>query len=239
MVGKRITLSIAIAFAVACGPTSGTGGATNNANATATSAATLGGTSARPATAQPTAGGTTTQAQLNEVLAAAKLSPYKITYRYTVGGLISEQSWYSKPPRQRFDFSTGAGAQAFVISFFTLPEGSFYCFTVGPTKQCMSIQGVGSPLDQNPAAMFVQSMVQNPGSYAGTFVEKKTFAGQEGLCYDVNGTVTTATSGRFCYTQTGILLYSAFGAAGSQVVMEATNVSTTVPDSDFVLPAKP
>ena len=232
MDGKRFALSVAFAFAIACGPnTAGTG--------TATPAATLGGASSRPATAQPTAGGTTTQAQLNEVLAAAKLSPYKITYRYTIAGLVSEQSWYSKPPKQRFDFSTGAGAQAFVISYFTLPEGSFYCFTAGPTKQCMSIQGVGSPLDQNPAAMFVQSMVQNPGSYAGTFVEKKTFAGQEGLCYDVNGTVAGPTSGRFCYTQSGILLYSAFGAAGTQVVMEATNVSTTVPDSDFDLPAKP
>lgn len=235
MDGKRAALSVAFALAIACSPTAGTGTATGSA----TPAATLGGTSGRPATAQPTAGGTTTQAQLNEVLAAARLSPYKITYRYTLAGLVSEQSWYSKPPRQRFDFSTGAGAQAFVISYFTLPEGSFYCFTAGTTKQCMAIQGVGSPLEQNPAAMFVQSMVQNPGSYAGTFVERKTFAGQEGLCYDVNGTVAGPTSGRFCYTQTGILLYSAFGAAGTQVVMEATNVSTTVPDSDFDLPAKP
>ena len=169
------------------------------------------------------------------MLAAARLSPYKITYRYTVAGLVSEQSWYSKPPKQRFDFSTGG----LVISYFTLPEGSYYCFTVGTSKQCMAIQGVGSPLEQNPAAVFVQAMVQNPGNFAGTFVEARTIAGQQGLCYDVNGTAAGVTSGRFCYTQTGILLYSAFGAAGTQIVMEATNVSTTVPDSDFDLPAKP
>lgn len=237
MVGKRALLSVAIAFVIACGSnTAATGTATGSAGATP--AATLGGASAPPAAAQPTGSGAVSQARLNEILAAAKLSQYKITYRYTIAGLVSEQSWYSKPPKQRFDFSTGAGAQALVISYFTLTEGSYYCFTAGTTKQCMAIQGIASPLDQNPAAVFVQSMVQNPGSFAGTFVEAKTIAGQPGLCYDVNGTVA-GTSGRFCYTQAGILLYSAFGAAGTQVVMEATNVSTTVPDSDFDLPAKP
>src|SRR4029079_6557205 len=141
---------------------------TGTATGSATPAATLGGTSARPASAQPSAGSTAGQAQLDQVLAAAKLSQYKITYRYTVAGLVSDQSWYSKPPKQRFDFSTGTGAQAFVISYFTLPAGSYYCFTVGTSKQCMAIQGVGSPLEQNPAAVFVLAMVQNPGNFAGT-----------------------------------------------------------------------
>jgi len=233
--GKRTALSIALAFALACSPSAGTGVSTGSATPAVTPASTLGGTSSRPATAQPTASGTTTQAQLNEVLAAARLSPYKITYRYTVAGLVSEQSWYSKPPKQRFDFSTGG----LVISYFTLPEGSYYCFAAGTTRQCMATVGVASPLEQNPAAVFVQAMIQNPGNFAGTFVEARTIAGQQGLCYDVNGTAAGVTSGRFCYTQTGILLYSAFGAAGTQIVMEATNVSTTVPDSDFDLPARP
>jgi len=43
-------------------------------------------------------------AQLNEFSPRQGCSPYKITYRYTIGTLISEQSWYSKPPKQRFDF---------------------------------------------------------------------------------------------------------------------------------------
>jgi len=240
--GKRAlaALVVSLIVAVSCGGATSTTGTASPSSA-ATAAAQSTGTGL-PATARPTASGATGQAQLGELLAASRLSQYKITYRYTVGTVVSDQSWYFKPPKQRIDFATGSGAQAFVISFYSLPEGSYYCFVVGTAKQCTAIQGAGSPLDQNAGAVFIRSMMQNPSSYAGTFVESRTFAGQAGLCYDVNGTATVVagvSSGRFCYTREGLLLYSSFGPTGSQITMEATNVSTTVPDSDFDLPAKP
>jgi hypothetical protein len=220
---------------VACGGTVGTSGSSSSPTlAGATPAATT--ATGSPATAQPTQSSTASgQSQLGEILASARLTTYKIGYRYTIAGQATDQTWYSKPPRQRFDFSVGTGASALVISFFALPEGSYSCFSVGTSKQCMAVPGAGSPLDQNAVASSMRAMIQNPGSVAGTFVETKTFAGQTGLCYDVTGT----TSGRFCYTRDGILLYSAFSAAGSAITMEATQVTTTVPDSDFELPAKP
>jgi hypothetical protein len=180
-----------------------------------------------------------------ELLSAAKLTQYKVTYKITTtgaGAFSGEQSWYFKPPRSRFDFGMDMGGQKTTISFFSLPDGSYYCFGAGGTSQCLSIQGVGSPLDQNLAASFQQSLMSNPDQYGGTFTSTKTIAGQQGLCYDVKATATVATglsAGNFCYSKEGIALLSQFSAAGSSWSMEATNVSTTVPDSDFTLPAKP
>ncbi|MEP6694747.1 MAG: hypothetical protein ABJB39_08895, partial [Chloroflexota bacterium] len=59
-------------------------------------------------------------------------------------------------------------------------------------------------------------------------------------CYDVKSTVAAAglTDGRFCYSTQGIPLLQRFGAAGGTWSMEATHLSTTVPDADFALPAK-
>jgi len=237
MDGKRALLGLLMAAVVACGGTTPSGSSRASGQPSAAATATVASTAAAsglPATARPSPSGSS-QAQLGELLASARLTPYKITYRFTAAGQTSDQTWYSKPPRQRFDFAVGTGTTALVFSVYALPEGTFSCFVVGTTKQCMAVPGGGSGLDQNAAAASVRSMIQNPGSYTGTFVEAKTFAGQNGLCYDVTGTST----GRYCYSPTGLLLYSSFSAAGSSITMEATQVSTTVPDSDFELPAKP
>jgi hypothetical protein len=244
MDGKRAGLALLLTIVVSCGgaaPTTAGSGASAPASAAAT-ASTQGGT---PATSQPSVAPGAAQPKLLEVLSAAKLTQYKITYKITTtgaGASTGEQSWYFKPPRSRFDFAMDMGGQKMTISHFSLPDGQFYCFNPGGSMQCMSIAGVGSPLDQNLAASFQQSLVEHPDQYGGTFTGTKTIAGQQGLCYDVKAATTVATgmsAGSFCYSKDGIALLSQFSAAGTSWSMEATSISTTVPDSDFTLPAKP
>jgi len=244
MDGKRLlAIVLASAFAVSCG---GGGTTTTGASGAATAAATSASTGA-PGTGAPTTAAGGNQPKLADLLAAAKVSQYKITYRITASGggadaFSGEQSWYFKPPRSRFDFGSNVGGQTTTISFFSLPEGSFYCFAGGGSAQCLAIAGAGSPLDQNLAVSMQQSLVNHPDQYGGTFSQSKTIAGQQALCYDVKATAAAATglsSGTFCYSKEGIALLSQFSASGSSWSMEATNVSTTVPDSDFTLPAKP
>jgi len=243
MDGKRLLAVVfAFAFVVSCG---GAATTTTGASGAATAAATTG------ATAAPTTGagatGASTNPKLADLLAAAKVSQYKITYKITASGggadaFSGEQSWYFKPPRARFDFGSNIGGQTTTISFFSLPEGSFYCFAGGGSAQCLAIAGAGSPLDQNLAVSMQQSLVNHPDQYGGTFSQSKTIAGQSALCYDVKATAAATTglsSGTFCYSKEGIALLSQFSASGSTWSMEATNVSMTVPDSDFTLPAKP
>jgi hypothetical protein len=87
-----------------------------------------------------------------------------------------------------------------------------------------------------------RAMIDNPSAFGATSAGPRTIAGQQGLCYDVTPTAAVAsglTKGTFCYTKEGIALLSQFTAQGSTFAMEAINLSTTVPDSDFTLPAKP
>ncbi len=246
MGAKRIVaLGLAFAFAVSCG---GGGTATPTASAAllATNPASVPG-AGTPATAAPATAAGASQPKLADLLSAAKLSQYKITYKITATGAGAEafsgdQTWYFKPPRSRFDFSSDFGGQKTTMSIFSLPEGSFMCFAIAGQTQCLSTPATGSPLDQNQAAMTQRSMIDNPAQFGATFTQTKTIAGQQGLCYDVAATTAAAggfSKGTFCYSKEGLQLLSQFTVQGSSWSMEATNVSTTVPDSDFTLPAKP
>ena len=244
MDGKRVAVALLLTLVVSCGgaaPTSTSGAGASAGASTGTAGATGGGT---PATAQPASA---SQPKLNELLSAAKLTQYKITYKITGTGqgaeaLSGDQTWYFKPPRSRFDFTSDMGGQKTTMSIFTLPDGSYMCFATAGLTQCLSTPATGSPLDQNQAAMTQRSMIDNPGQFGATFKELRTIAGQPGLCYEVAATGAAAggfSKGTFCYTKEGIQLLSQFTVQGSSWSTEATNVSTTVPDSDFTLPAKP
>jgi hypothetical protein len=244
MDGKRAALSLLLTVIVGCGgatpTTSGAGAGASAATTTASSAPS--GASTASAAASAAASGQ----KLSDLLAASKTATYKITYKISASGagaegFSGEQTWYFKPPRARFDFSLSQSGQALTIQYFTLPEGSFYCINIGQLR-CMAAQGVGSPIDQNPAALAQRSLLDDPSSFGATLTGTKTIAGQTGQCYDVKASATTAagfTAGTFCYTKDGVPLLSQFSAAGSTFSVEATNYSTTVADSDFTLPAKP
>jgi hypothetical protein len=244
--GKRfVSMVLVSAFVAACG---GGASTTTTASAGASAAATSAATTA--ATTAPSAAATATAAsgpKLADLLLAGKNAQYKITYSLKASGAGAEafsgaQSWYFKPPRSRFDFSSSVGGQTQSLSIFSLPDGQFMCFTQGGQATCLSLPPTGSPMDTNLAASFQATLSDHPDQYGGTFTGTKTIAGLQGSCYDVKSTAAAATglsSGSFCYSKEGIPLLSSFSAQGSTWAMEATNVSTTVPDSDFTLPAKP
>jgi hypothetical protein len=236
--GKRALAVFALSLIVACGGATPTTGASATPGGPTSSPGATSGAGTGTGTGAPTSTGP----KLSDLLSAGKAAQYKITYKYTLtgaGGMTGEQSWFFKPPKSRYDFTSNVGGQTSVVSFFNVTEGSFFCMSAGTAKTCFRAgAGMPSPIESNPAAMFSQAMMANPAGFGGVFVENKTFAGQSGSCYDVTGQ-GTAGSGRFCYTQSGILLYQNFTAQGSGITLEATNVSTTVPDSDFELPARP
>ena len=237
VVKKRSAAVIALAFVIAaCGGGATPPGATAT-GATATSAAVATGA----ASGAPTAGGPS----FGQILGSAKATEYKVTYALnaTGGGAFSgEQSWYFKPPKARFDFSSSVGGQTAVVSLYALPDGTYMCFGGGGQASCIGMSGLDTALQQNPAAMFQQSMIQHPDQFNGVLVETRQIAGQQAHCYDVkpvNAVTTGLTDGRYCYSAQGIPLLQRFGVQGGTWSMEATKLSTTVPDSDFTLPAKP
>jgi hypothetical protein len=235
VVKKRSSAVLALAFVIAasCGGAATPTGTTGSLD-TATRAPVASGVTA---TGAPSAGA----ASFGQILGSAKVSEYKVTYKAAMAGGM-EQSWYSKPPKTRFDFSTSAGGQTSVVSIYSLPDGTFMCFGgSGVAAQCIGMTGLDTALQQNPAALFQQTMVQHPEQFNAVTAETRQIAGQRAQCFDVKSATPVAaiTDGRFCYSSQGIMLSQTFGANFGALDMEATSLSTTVPDSDFTLPSKP
>lgn len=225
-------VAFALAIAVSCGGSTGGTGAVST-GAAATSAVATSGTSTSGGTAST--GPSTTSPAFGQVLASAGATEYKVTYKLTDGG---EQSWFFKPPKTRFDFSSTVSGQTSVISIYALPDGAFTCFSgTGAAAQCIGMSGLQTALQQNPAALYTETMIQHPEQFSGVLVETRQIAGQQAFCYDVRAAAAIASlsDGRFCYSSQGILLLERFPGFS----MEATTFSTTVPDSDFALPARP
>ena len=139
----------------------------------------------------------------SQILGSSGASEYKVTYRSALTG-GGEQSWYSKPPKTRFDFSTTASGQTSVVSIYSLPDGTFMCFGgTGTTSQCIGMTGLDTALQQNPAALFQQTMIQHPEQFNAVPTETRQIAGQRAQCFDVKSAtpVGAVTDGRFCYSR--------------------------------------
>jgi hypothetical protein len=234
--GSAAILAFAFVIAASCGGSATPSGTT--AGATATNPVT---TSGAAATGVSSAG----SPSFGQILSSAKASEYKVTYKLTATGgaesFSGEQSWFFKPPKARFDFSSSLSGQTATVSLYALPDGTFMCFGgTGQAAQCIGMSGLDTALQQNPAAFYQESFIQHPDQFNGVLVETRQIAGQQAHCYDVKATAATAglTDGRFCYSTQGIPLLQRFAAQGGTWSMEATNLATTVPDSDFTLPAK-
>jgi hypothetical protein len=231
--GSSAFLVFAFVIAASCGGTA-TPTTTTGTAATATNAVTATGITASGAPS-------TASASFGQILGSARKGEYKVTYKLSAAG-AGEQSWYFKPPKARYDFNSNVSGQTSIVSIYALPDGTFMCFAgTGVTAQCIGMSGLDTALQQNPAALFQQSMFQHPEQFNAVLVETKQIAGQQAQCFDVKSAVAIATlgDGRFCYSPQGIMLLQRFGAGGGALDMEATSFSTAVPDSDFTLPATP
>ena len=167
-----------------------------------------------------------------------KLSTYKVTYKWTIvaGGQTqtSEQTWYYKAPKARFDFSAGPGS---LFSVFTLEDGTYICTTSGSQAFCQKSPG-GTGLDANPAASFGVQFQDHPEQFNASFQGTRSIAGQTAQCYGVKsvsvGAFSDVTS---CYSSSGVPLLTKMSSQGQEFTMEASTFSTTVTDADFKLPA--
>jgi len=232
--GSAAVLLLAFLIAASCGGTS-----------SSSTTSTTGASSVAPSGAAATGASSSGSPSFGQILSSAKASEYKVTYKLTATGgaesFSGEQSWYFKPPKARFDFKSSAGGQDATVSLFALPDGTFMCFGgTGQTAQCIGMSGLDTALQQNPAALYQESFIEHPDQFSGVLVETRQIAGQQAHCYDVKSSAASVdlTDGRFCYSTQGIPLLQRFSAQGGTWTMEATNLSTTVPDSDFALPAK-
>lgn len=179
-----------------------------------------------------------------DIVASGKLATYKVSYRMTAtsggAGDTIEQTWYFRPPDTRLDFAaTEAGATRGRISIFFLASGTFMCTADGRESSCFELSGDAADA-QNVGFDIQDSFRNDPAAFDATLRETRTIAGQQAFCYLVRDpAVVVFTEGTFCYTRTGVPLLLQWDSSEGSVTMEATAFSTSVPDSDFMLPATP
>lgn len=182
--------------------------------------------------------------RFEEVLAASKAIEYEVTYQFTATGprqvLIGEQSWYFKPGRARFDLKNTLASTS-SVSLFALPDGTFMCLGTGAQAECTGISGLEIASPQNPAAFYQASLIAHPEQFSAVLVGTRHIADTHAHCYDVRPLASASglPDGRFCYSKQGIPLVLRVIAPAGQWSLEARSLATTVPDSDFALPAKP
>ena len=226
---RRLGICAMAILLAACGGAaapSAQGPASTTAPTTAGAAA----TAAAPATASGP--------NIADILKAGKLTSYKVTYKWTVtaGGQTqtSEQTWYYKAPKARFDFSAGPGA---VFSVYTLPDGTYLCTGAGGQTFCQK-GPAGSGLDANPTASFGLQLTDHPEQFNSSFQGTKSIAGQTAQCYGVKSLAGTAFGDvTTCFSSAGVPLLTQMKSPGQEFTMEATNFSAAVTDADFTLPA--
>ncbi len=220
-------------FLAACGGAAAPSGQAPAASAAAATTTTAAQAATTTAPAAATAGGP----NIADILKAGKLSQYKVTYKWTTtaGGQTqtSEQTWYYKAPKARFDFSAGPGA---LFSVYTLPDGSYVCTIAGGQTFCQK-SPAGTGLDANPAASFGLQLQDHPEQFNSSFIGTRSIAGQTAQCYGVKALAGAAFGDvTSCYSSSGVPLLTQIKSQGQEFSMEASAFSTTVSDADFVLP---
>ncbi len=181
----------------------------------------------------------------SQILSASKTVEYMVTYKLTAtgqgAGVSGEQSWYFKQGKARFDFKRAIAGDSSNVSLFALTDGTFMCSGAAAPAQCTSMSGLETALQQNPAAFYQASMTAHPEQFSGIVVGTRHIGEQHAHCYEVHTLADSSelSGSRFCYSSQGIPLSSRVSGSAGQWSMEATSLSTTVPDSDFALPAQP
>ena len=242
---RWITLSMFIAGAIAllafsaCGgddnssntpAASNTGGATNTGGAGGSS--TSGATKTSQATEQPTAS-TDILDELSSLGNDIQAITGKVTYNSTdPDGTTSTITFYSKPPKSRFDTVDSDGSST---AYIETPDATYIC----SSSENACIKSPGSSSDTGLGlfgALFSPQYVDALVSAAraeGIDVQKSSenIAGNDATCF--SGTETDGSTGKFCFSDSGVLLSEESTDSTGTQKLEATAFSNDVPDSDF------
>ena len=166
-------------------------------------------------------------------------STFKLTYSETSSSSSGTLTFEQLPPR--YLFSSGGSSAFDVIDTDT---GTYACSGTSGHAYCYSYSSATDPfaglLDVISGKSVLTTLhdVQNGLASKAAGVKasfsSQTFAGQPSRC--VSGTYQ-GNSFKYCVTESGVLAYA--GGSGSTSVgsISLTSYSTSVPASDFVLPA--
>ncbi len=163
-----------------------------------------------------------------------QLNEYKITYKMTTsfnGQTSSSQfTQYKKGNKMRMDTFGLSNS-----SIYYLEEGTYMCNGEGEEITCMEMPEADMT-DSGQLPSMDPSEFQNNSNI--TPLPDRQIAGQTAKCFSVNfSPVNVSMSAEYCGAN-GILLYVKTTTEEGTIQWEATEFTTSVPDSDFELPVE-
>ena len=170
---------------------------------------------------------------------ASRTASFTASYRVTVSEsgetFAGDQFWFVKPPRARFDIDLRGRS-----SIYVLESGTYVCVTV-PRPACVAVPR-DAALERQRGAQLEEQVKDEPDRFSTTYEGPKKIIGYETHCYIVRPRGDSKggfLDSRMCYTPGGIPLSVYVRAADGEMTLQALGVSTSVSDSQFILPAKP
>ncbi len=235
MLAAAVLVAVATAFSACSGGGSSDKTPTSGVAADQTSAATPSGT------VDPSA------AKLNDLGTKFVASTFHATYNATSSdpeGLNGEVQLYKDADKRlRFDATVMQDGQQLQVSFIQTDQLSALCLKdAGALGALLGLQpGEGACLDSgaddatNPLGDLTSLFTDLENTdVAPLQTSSRTIAGKDTTCFQTTDSATgNATTA--CFTDDGYLLYSK-EEGDAPVELEATDVSGSVSDSDFVLP---
>lgn len=170
---------------------------------------------------------------------------YKVTYASQITGIAPDlTTYYVKPPNIRVDQSMGGTPS---MSIYILGGKSYACMEDESGIACVDASTI--PEVEGMADMFASQINADPieanqGQFAISQAASRPVLGIATTCFMAssdNGNAQTES----CYSPQGVLLYqrtlSTLVDTGEPIesIKQATEYSTSVSDSVFVLPAEP
>ncbi len=207
-------------------------------------------TTASPSTTTGASGGTggTSVAQLHRLSDSVKASQqktFKAVYTSTTGGTSQSYTLEQAPPKQLFSATGGSQGTTMLVNTgsatytcFANSGAGTTCTSVGSTTGTNALSGILDIYNGSAELSAISSWESITAAHvvgAKLSVTNATIAGQSSTCaqWTYQGQTTT-----YCVTSDGVLAkVSASGASGNETNFVLASYTTSVPDSDFALPA--
>jgi outer membrane lipoprotein-sorting protein len=176
--------------------------------------------------------------QLDELTNELDAVTGKISYDITDSdGSVSSMTFYAKPPNSRFDSSDGTTTTIIIYT----PDTTYICDS--DTESCLATPGSGDTGALGLVGAFLSPDIISAyvavAEAAGVDASKsdETINGIDATCFSWDDDSADGVStGKFCFNDAGVMVYQETEDDSGTSILEATDYSSDVSDSDFEPP---
>jgi hypothetical protein len=165
---------------------------------------------------------------LSSSLQNSETATFKAVYTITTAGTTQTVTIEQAPPKSLFSVKDGSVIDTGTTTYYCSTSGTVTCLSSGSSDPLASLAALFSPKTALTQLQAAQAEAAIKG-YSITF-SSGSYSGQNTTCANVSG---HGTSAKYCVTKQGILAYVSSNGASFSL----TSYSSSVPDSDFTLPA--